>query len=155
MKNNEGSSQAVTAWVFLLGLLFLLLAAPSYAATKIFSGGGTDATLWHDDSNWFATGIPAATDAVTVDKADASVTVKKEFAAQSVTVGGKATSTWAVDPFVYGTITPASTSDPAILIRKNGTVVLKGAGGTVVAKGLFKNTEETLPAQPSVMVVIQ
>lgn len=130
-----------------------LVTSSVFAATKVFSGGG-DGALWHDADNWFAVGAPALTDAVTIDKASASVTAKKDFAAQSVTLGGKTTATWTADNFIYGTITPSTTSDPAILIRKNGTVVMKGAG-VVTLKGPFKNTEESLPTEPSVMVLLE
>ena len=126
----------------------------AWAATKSFSGGG-DGTTWHDAGNWFPSGVPGLSDAATIDTAGASVTAKTNFLAQSVTVGGKTASAWTVALFASGTITPPTTSDPAILIRKDGTVTLKGAGGTVTAKGPFKNSEESLPAEPSAMILLQ
>ena len=138
----------------LVFIFALAVTAPAEGATKIFSGAG-DGTAWHDDQNWSAAGVPANVDAVTIDTADAAVTAKKDFAAQSVTVGGKATATWTVDSSVYGTIAPTTTSDPAILIRKDGTVILKGTNGTVTVKGPFKNSEESLPSEPSVMILLQ
>ena len=138
----------------LLVLFWGLGLSSAWAATKSFSGGG-DGKTWHDASNWFASGVPGASDAVTIDTSGASVTAEKDFLAQSVTLGGKTASAWTVALFASGTITPATTSDPAILIRKDGTVTLKGAGGTVTAKGPFKNSEESLPSEPSVMILLQ
>lgn len=143
--------------VWVLGVMVWLVAgpaSPAEAAAKVFSGGGTDATRWHDDHNWFAATIPTKADAVTIDLTGASVTATDTFAAQSITVGGKTTAALTADSFVYGAITPESTSDPAMLIRKNGTVVMKGAG-VVVLKGPFKNTEESLPTEPSVMILLE
>ena len=137
-----------------LALSLALFDAPAFAEVKVFGGAG-DGTTWHDAANWSPTGVPAAADAVTVDKAGVAAAAQANFVAQSVTVGGKAASTWTVADFVYGTITPATTSDPAILLRKDGTVILKGAGGTVTAKGPFKNSEEALPTEPSVMILLQ
>lgn len=134
--------------------LCLLLAGRADGATKTFSAGG-DGTTWHDEQNWFTEGVPAASEAVTIDKSGVVVAVKKDFVAQSVTLGGKASSTWTVESFVYGTITPTTASDHAIVTRKGGTVIMKGAGGTVTAKGPFKNSEESLPSEPSLMILLQ
>ena len=153
MRVSRITAQRGAGFLFLLVTGPLSLVTPVYAATKTFSGGG-DGSTWHDEKNWFATGVPGSSDGVTVDKSGVTVEIAKDFLAQSVTVGGKTTSTWTVDPFVYGTIAPASSGDPAILIRKGGTVVMKGAG-TVKVKGSFKNSEESLPTEPSVMVVLQ
>lgn len=128
-------------------------APPAYAASKTFSGGG-DGTLWHDDENWYAEGIPAAADDVTIDKSGVEVSAAEEFAARSVTVGGKASAAWTADPYVYGEIAPVSDSDPALLIRKDGTVVMKGPGA-VTLKGSFKNSEETLPTEPSFLIQLE
>ena len=125
-----------------------------WAADKIFSGS-SDGTTWHDVKNWLPEGIPGATDAVLIDLSAAAVTVsKKDFLAGSITVGGKAVSGFSVESFVYGTLTPSSNSDPAILIRRDGVVTLQGEG-TVTAHGPFKNTEEALSSEPSVMVLLE
>ena len=137
------------------GMTALMLAAPAFADVKTFSGGG-DGTTWHDTSNWFSLGVPAQTDAVTVDKASASLSIEKDFAAQSITIGGKTTSTLSAVSFVYGTVVPTGTgvTTPAILLRKNGTLVMHGSG-VVKLKGPFKNTEQTLQSEPSVQVLLQ
>lgn len=155
---HTGAINRAPTWGGVAGCAFIVfwclcMTAPAHAATKIFSGAATDATVWHDDDNWFSKGVPGLTDATVIDLSSASVKASKEFKAKSVTVGGKATSTFTTANFVYGTLTPDSTSDPAILIRKNGTVVLTGEG-TITAKGPYKNSEETLPTEPSVMVVL-
>lgn len=126
---------------------------PIVAAEKIFSGQG-DGSTWHDGKNWFEEGVPSSGDAVTIDRTNLLVVVEKDFLAQSVTVGGKAASRWTVDSFVYGAISPPTSSDPALLIRKDGTVVLKGAG-TVVLKGPLKSSQEALQGEPSVMILLE
>ena len=126
---------------------------PIVAAEKIFSGQG-DGSTWHDGKNWFEEGVPSSGDAVTIDRTDVLATVGKDFLAQSVTVGGKAASRWTVNSFIYGTVSPPASIDPALLIRKDGTVALKGAG-TVVLKGPLKNSEESLPGEPSVMILLE
>ena len=138
------------------GMTFMLmLAPPVFAEVKTFSGGG-DGTTWHDLSNWFSTGVPAVTDAVTVDKANANLSIEQDFVAQSIVVGGKTSAALSAASFVYGTVTPTGTgvTTPALFIRKNGTVVLHGSG-VVKLKGPFKNTEETLQSEPSVQILLQ
>lgn len=132
---------------------FLLSSSYAYGSTKIFSGSG-DGTLWHDDNNWSEPGVPGIKDDVKIDLADATVKTNKDFSAKSISVSGKTTSTWQTENFVYGTITPDSNKDNAILIRKNGTVILQGAG-VITVKGSFKNSEEQLPTEPSPMVVLK
>ena len=136
-------------------VVVIMLAAPAFAAVKTFSGGG-DGTTWHSASNWFSTGVPVVTDDVTVDKTSASLSIEKDFAAQSITVGGKTTATLSAASFVYGTVVPTGTglTTPAILIRKDGTVVMHGSG-VVTLKGALKNTEQSLQSEPSVQVLLQ
>ncbi len=137
-----------------LGLfLALFWMAPAQAEQKVFTGSG-DAVSWHDAANWFTSGVPAISDAVTINKTDIAVTVDDDFYAQSILVAGKTVSSLTIDPFVYATITPETSSDPAIYIRKDGTVVLSGAG-TIVMKGLFKNSEEQIATESSVMILLQ
>ncbi len=149
--------RALRALAMTTGLIAMVLQVPVpvFAAVKTFSGGG-DGTTWHDISNWVSPGVPAQTDAVTVDKVSANLSIQKDFTAQSITVGGRTTSTLSAESFVFGTIVPTSTgtSTPAILIRKGGTVVLHGSG-TIKLKGPFKNTEESLPTEPSVQILLQ
>ena len=138
--------------LFLIFLFLFCLTPAAGAAEKVFSGAG-DGSAWTDKDNWFSTGIPTANDSVVIDLSNASVTVSKDFKAQSIIIGGKTTSTFTSQDFVYGEITPASSADAAIYIRKNGTVTLKGSG-TITAKGSFKNSEEALVSEPSVMILL-
>ena len=133
---------------FLLGV-----AVPAFGVMKIFSGGG-DGVSWHDAQNWLVGGIPLPSDIVTIDQSGVFVKTSKDFLASSVTVGGKSVSTWSVEPFVFGTVVPATPEEPAIFLRKGGTLLLKG-NGTVVLKGSFKNSEESLPTEPSMMILLE
>lgn len=141
-----------SAWCLSFVVFLGLISSYSYAAVKVFSAGG-DATSWDDADNWFETGVPAKTDEVYVDLSGATAIATKDFTAQSITVGGKATSQFTANNFVFGLVTPSSVTDPALLLRKGGTIELKGAG-TITVKGSFKNTEESLTPEPSVMVLL-
>jgi hypothetical protein len=138
-----------SAWLTVFGAI----AGHVYAEQKAFSGSG-DGSSWHDAANWFASGVPSAADAVAINKSGMTVATAIDFAAQSVLVAGKAVSSWEVAPFVYGTVTPPTSSDNALYIRRDGTVVLSGAG-TIVLKGSFKNSEEHLATESSVMILLQ
>lgn len=127
--------------------------SPGFAAVQVFSAGGDDVS-WTDKDNWSPVGVPDVTSDVVIDLANSAVTVSKDFKAKSVTVGGKATSKWTSQNFIYGKVSPAAATDTAVLIRKKGTVVMTGQG-TVTLTGAFKNTEEALPTEPSVMVLLQ
>lgn len=152
----QGKQQPVLGGAATLSLMcsfFCLMAPAALAAEKLFSGGG-DGTSWTDADNWFPTGVPGSTDAVTLNDKNLAVSTSDTFAALSVTVGGKEVSDWTVNSFVYGTLAPAAATDPAILIRKDGAVTMKGAG-TVILKGSFKNTEEGLGSEPSLMILLE
>ncbi|HEX9779978.1 MAG TPA: hypothetical protein VGB20_02045 [bacterium] len=128
--------------------------APAASASeKVFSGTG-DGTTWHDPQNWFMAGVPGGIDSVMLDKAGIDVMTSADFSAASITVGGKAVSSFTMEMFVYGTITPPQNTDPAIKIRKDGTVVLRGAG-TIVLHGSLMNTEEVIPTEPSVLILLE
>ena len=124
-----------------------------WAASKVFSGAG-DGSAWQEPENWSPSGAPALTDTATIDVASIAVSASQDFLAESVIVGGKSNASWMVEPFVYGTIIPVTTADPAILLRNGGTVVFQGAG-VVKAKGPFKSSNEALPSEPSVMILLQ
>ena len=123
------------------------------ASSKVFIGSG-DGTGWHDAANWFETGVPSIADVVVINKAGIAALTQDDFEAQSVTVAGKAVSSWTVDTHVYGSLTPPTTRDPAIYIRKDGTVVLSGSG-VIVMHGPLKNSEERLATEASVMILLQ
>ncbi len=146
------------AWLAVLPIFAVLTLAAAEAPLaqadqKVFSGTG-DGTSWHDAGNWFTGGVPSAIDGVTINKSNLAVVVPDDFIAQSIVVAGKAVSNLTIEPFVYGTITPPTPSDPALYIRKDGTVVLSGAG-IIVMKGSFKNSEEQLATESSVMILLQ
>lgn len=135
-------------------LFFLLLLTPVYAADKSWNNAG-DGTSWTDGKNWNPEGIPSIADNVTIDYKNAPVTCSKTFEAKSITVGGTTSSTLTKNDFISGTISPSSTSDNALHIRKNGLVTLKGIG-TVTLKGKFKSTsEEGTPGEESFMFTVE
>lgn len=137
-----------------IALLFIVVfAAAGYGADKNWAGSG-DASTWADQLNWLPSGVPTSADDVTIDLTDASVTAEKTFEAKSLTVGGASTSAFTTDNFIYGTITPSSTSDDALYIRKDGTATLKGEG-TITLKGKFKNTQEALVGEESFIFTLE
>lgn len=137
-----------------IALLFVIVfAAPVYGADKNWAGSG-DASTWADQLNWLPSGVPTSADDVTIDLKDASVTAEKTFEAKSLKVGGASTSAFTTDNFIYGTITPSSTSDDALYIRKDGTATLKGEG-TITLKGKFKNTQEALVGEESFIFTVE
>ena len=125
----------------------------AFAADKNWIGAG-DGISWSDKKNWFSEGVPTSADNATVDLKDAQATCDKTFEAKSVTVGGASASTLTTNNFIYGTISPTSSSDNALYIRKDGTVNLKGAG-TITLKGKFKNSEEALVGEESFMFTLE
>lgn len=132
-------------WSIDLGLL--------YAADKTWLGSG-DGSTWADEENWSPAGIPSLYDDVTIDIKDASAAVDRTFEAKSLTVGGASASTFTSNDFIYGMISPSSTSDEALYIRKDGAVTLKGEG-TITLKGKFKNTQEALVGEESFMFTLE
>lgn len=151
----KDAMQRTSKVIFVFGLWVIVAAAgasPACAAVQVFSAGG-DGVSWTDKGNWSPAGVPGAASDVTINLAGSAVAVSKDFKAQSVTVGGKAASKWTSQNFVYGTVAPAAATDTAVLIRKDGTVIMTGQG-TVTLKGAFKNTEEALPTESSVMVLL-
>jgi hypothetical protein len=132
---------------------FAAATAVAYCADKNWVGAG-DASTWADGKNWHPQGEPTSVDDVTIDLKDASATAAKTFESKSVTVGGGNNSTFSTEDFIYGNIVPGSSSDEALYIRKDGTVVLRGAG-TITLKGMFKNTEESVIGEESFMFTLE
>ncbi len=130
-----------------------LVCGQAQAADKQWSGAG-DAASWSDASNWFPASIPSTSDDVSIDATSASVLASATFSAKSLTVGGRQTSTFTTDNFVYGTITPTKNTDNALYIRKDGAVTLKGTGD-ITLKGAFKNSEESLTSEPAFMFGVE
>lgn len=139
--------QRVSASIFVVLFFFFEVTSIVYAAEKTWSGSG-DGTSWTDADNWYAEGIPALSDDVAIDAEDASVTCGATFKAKSITMGGRETSTLTVADFIYGTVTPSSTSDTAILNRSGGTIILNKVG-TLTLHGGYQDSEGTLTSEPS------
>ena len=140
--------------LFPIFLVFLLLNCGGVCAEDKQWSGNDDALSWEKDINWFFNGVPALADNVVINAQGASVTISKTseiFNAASLTVGGRTGSTVTVENFVYGLIDPASSADNALYIRKDGEVVLQGGGGVVTLKGMFMNSEQTIPNEPAFM----
>lgn len=127
----------------------LWVCGQAQADEKQWSAGG-DAASWEDASNWYPAVVPTTSDDVSIDAQNASALASKTFVAKSLIVGGRKESSFTSADFVYGTVTPAQNTDNALLIRKDGSVTLKGAGD-ITLKGAFKNSEESLPTEPSFM----
>lgn len=139
--------------IFLIIFLMFYISLPvifySYAADKNWVGAG-DVSTWADAKNWFPDTVPTSADNVTIDLKAANVTAARTFEAKSLYVGGASNSTFSTNDFIYGNLIPDSSSDNALYIRKDGTVVLTGQG-IIKLKGTFKNSEEALSGQESFM----
>ncbi|UCD14881.1 MAG: hypothetical protein JSV34_03925 [Candidatus Omnitrophota bacterium] len=144
--------------LFLCGIFSILVGvsmlAGAGAADKNWTGGGDDQS-WSDEDNWVPKVVPADSDDVAIDLEDASVECSATFEAQSITVGGSQTATLTVNNFVYGTVSPESSSDVALLNSKDGKVVLKGAAGTVTLSGRYKNSEEAVASEVNFMFWVE
>jgi len=125
----------------------------AHCADKNWIGAG-DASTWADPNNWNPEGTPSSVDDVTIDLQGSSAAAAETFEAKSVTVGGGNASVFSTDNFIYGEISPASASDEALYIKKDGTVVLNGAG-TITLRGMFKNSEETVTGEESFMFTLE
>ncbi|MFA5165177.1 MAG: hypothetical protein WC481_06410 [Candidatus Omnitrophota bacterium] len=125
----------------------------AYGADKNWIGAG-DASTWADQKNWNPEGVPSSVDDVTIDLEGSSANAAETFEAKSVTVGGGNSSVFSTENFIYGEIAPPSPSDEALYIKKDGTVVLNGAG-TITLRGMFKNTEETVTGEESFMFTLE
>ena len=134
------------ASIIVLCIAFMF-AVTGYAADKTWSGDG-DASSWSDGDNWYPATEPTLSDDVTIDAPNASVSCDETFRVKSIAMGGRETSTLTSENFIYGTVSPASTSDIAILNRSGGTIILKGVGVLTIS-GQYKDSEGTLVAEPN------
>ena len=141
--------------VLVLMAISVLLVPPAIAVAgeKGWSGSG-DGSSWSDDNNWYPAAEPNLSDDVTIDTEGTAVICDETFKAKSITVGGSETSTLTSENFIYGTVTPATTSDTAILNRSGGTITLKGVG-VLTLKGQYKDLEETVGPEPSFIFWIE
>ena len=139
----------ITALLMLFITLYTLHFTQAYAEEKNWCATG-DGSTWSDDDNWSPAAAPTSSDDVLIDVSDASVECAETFAAKSITIGGRESTTLASNNFVFGTISPDSGSDIGILTRSGGTFTLTGAG-TITVQGQYKDSEETLTPEPSFM----
>ena len=133
--------------------IFLIVPSPAFAADKTWTGSA-DSTDWFGDENWYPSPAPAPIDNVTINTKDANVRASETFNAKSLTLGGNEETYLTTENFISGKIEPSSSSDVAILNRKDGHLILKGAG-TLTVKGTYKDSEENLAAQPSLVFSVQ
>ena len=136
-------------WIVIF-IFFIFDHTNIFAVEKTWSGGG-DAQTWTDDNNWSSLAKPVLVDDILIDLANASVFCTETFMAKSIILGGRKNMTLTINHFSFGTITPSASSEVAILNRRDGKLILKGAGGVVTIKGQYKDSEETLVAEPSFM----
>jgi len=143
-------------YVLAFFILSSILYPPSsvLGADKSWSGQG-DQTGWFDDANWLPAVAPTASDDAIVDFKDSSVNIPQSFHAQTLTIGGKKTSTVNVSNFTSGDVIPKNTTDIAVTNRRNGYLILKGSTGKITLKGAYKDSEEEIPEEPSFMVYVQ
>ncbi len=126
----------------------------AFSADKNWTAQG-DQQNWFDGSNWLPSGVPAEQDAVKVDKKDSSVDLGQSFDVRALTVGGKKSATVNVSNFVSGSIEPSSPDEEALLLRKEGKLVLKGSSGILTIKGTYKDSEEAISEEPGFMLHVQ
>jgi len=126
---------------------------PVMADSKSWDSGGDDSS-WNDSDNWHPAAVPVIADDIIIDYDGASVLCDATFRAKSVTIGGRETSEMTSDNFVYGLIEPDMPSEVAILNRRGGHIILKGAG-TLTLKGEYKDSEAGLGAEPSFMFWVE
>lgn len=144
--NGKEKVKKVTWFIF---LFFLLIYGIVFGDEKQWSAGG-DGTAWEDPLNWFSPAVPTANDDVIIDMKDAEVLAAQNFFAKTLNIGGREKSSFTSNDFICGIIGPDSNTNNALDIKKDGLVVLKGAGD-IVLKGSFKNSEESLPSEPAFM----
>ncbi len=138
-------------------ILFLLLLIGvsinfSYGQSKTWTGFADD-FFWHQAENWSPSSVPALTNEVTIDSG-VDVKIDQTFEVGSITLGGSSRSSLISQNFIYGTISPASSSDSAVLVRKEGHLILKGPG-VITLEGSYFDSEEELDSQPSFLFWVE
>ena len=131
----------------------MILPVQAMAADKSWNAGG-DAQDWFDDANWLPAGAPTETDTSKIDMLDTNVSLSQNFKVQSLILGGKKASTLTLSNFVVGDVSPENVSDNAVLNRKDGHLILKGSAGKITLKGAYKDSEEVIPEEPSLMFYV-
>ena len=145
-------------YILILFSVFILLilnpCTASMAGEKTWNADSTQ-TEWFDDASWMSTGAPGASDDAVLDKRLATVVISQDFNLKSLTLGGKKASTLTVNNFVVGQIKPVNDTDIAVLNRRDGLLVLKGSAEKVTLKGAYKDSEEVIPEEPSLMLYVR
>ena len=149
----SGHNTEIMKKIALFVCLFCVFGGFAFAAEKTWSGGG-DGASWSDAENWFSPVVPISTDDVLIDSEDAAVTCDDTWRAQSLTLGGFQSITLTSENFVFGVISTEEATDTAILNRKDGKLTLQG-DGIITVQGQYKDSEETLIAEPSFMFWIE
>ncbi len=136
----------VFACIFMV-CIFLTGISAVKAEDRVFNAEG-DGTSWSDDNNWSPAIAPTIADDVLINMENGSVVCTQTFKARSVTIGGSWDSILTSDNFIFGAISPDSTSDIAVHNRKGGIFRLISVG-TVILRGQYKDSQESPVAQPS------
>lgn len=139
--------------VIALFVVTTVLGWPAQAAEKTWEGAG-DSKSWFDDPNWLPAAAPAPADDVMIDSENAGVNISQTFNVRSLTIGGHYASTLTSDEFISGTVDPGSGTKVAILNRRGGKLILKRAGA-LKTKGQYKDSEESLANQPSLVFYVK
>ncbi len=140
--------------VIIFFILSFCFCSESRAESKNWNAEG-DGTGWFDDANWLPAGKPTASDEAKIDLRDAQVDIEQSYEAQSLTIGGKKNSDVSVSNFVTGTLEPSDASNNAMLVRRDGKITLKGSAGKIKLKGIYKDSEEIIPDEPSFMLYVK
>ncbi len=140
--------------LFCLLSLVASLSSKSFAEDKNWSGEG-DQTDFFNDANWLPAGKPTAEDDAKIDMRDTQVEVGQAFDAKSLTIGGKKNSTVNVSNFVTGTLEPSDPANDALVLLRDGKLILKGSAGKITLKGGYKDSEEVIPDEPSFMLYVK
>lgn len=148
------TSQKYLSILFCLLSLVAGLSSKSFAEDKSWNAQGDQAD-WFDAANWLPSGPPGVSDDAKVDMTAASANVGQTFAARSLTVGGKKTSTVSISNFVTGDLAPVSEEDEAAVVRRDGKLILKGSAGKITVKGSYKDSEEIIPEEPGFMSYVK
>ena len=150
-RTSLGMTRVLTVGIVCVLLTQLPLAM---AGQKTWTGAG-DTAEWSEDQNWQPDAAPTSSDDVTINAPGASVAPSETFDAKSITIGGSQTSTFTEGKFISGTVEPTTTSDVAVENRRRGKLILKGSAGTLKLKGKYKDSEESLADQPSLIFFVR
>ena len=141
-----------SVFVFLIPLSYFL--SPNLQAAEKTWNAKQDETDWSDDTNWFPQAAPGGSDDATVNADNATTNISSTYNLKSLTIGGTQTSAVVTNDFVSGVVAPEHKTDVAILNRRGGLLKLKGPGTTRI-RGTYKDSEESLADQPSLVFYVK